>query len=127
MSSITKEIFKAGDFIFFEGDIEAHFYIIESGEVSIFTKDKTGKKIEVARLKEGETFGEFALISKGARTASALAVTQVKALKISSEGYEMMLNELPTWASSMLKSFSARLRHMNTNLKESSSKPVPLK
>lgn len=118
MSSITKESFKAGDFIFFEHDIESHFFIIESGEVSIFMKDRKGQKIEVARLKEGETFGEFALIDKGARTASAQAVTPVKAMRISAEGYEMMLNDLPLWASSMLRSFSGRLRQMNTNLKE---------
>lgn len=118
MSSISKESFKAGDFIFFEGDIETHFFIIESGEVSIFMKDKKGQKIEVARLSEGETFGEFALIDKGARTASAQAVTPVKAMRISSEGYEMMLNDLPLWASSMLRSFSGRLKQMNLNLKK---------
>lgn len=125
MGSITKETFKSGDFIFFEGDIETHFFIIESGEVSIFMKDKKGQKIEVARLKEGETFGEFALIDKGARTASAQAVGAVKAMKISAEGYEMMLNELPLWASSMLKSFSMRLKTMNTQLKEIKAKLPP--
>lgn len=122
MSSITKETFKAGDFIFFEGDIEAHFFIIESGEVSIFMKDKKGTKIEVARLNSGETFGEFALIDKGARSASAQAVSDVKAMKISAEGYELMLNDLPLWASSMLKSFSTRLKQMNSTLKELNSK-----
>lgn len=121
MSSITKESFKAGDFIFFEGDIESHFYIIESGHVSIFMKDKKGAKLEVARLEPGETFGEFALIDKGARSASAQATTDVKAMKISAEGYELMLNDLPLWASSMLKSFSARLKQMNATLKEANS------
>lgn len=118
MSSITKESFKAGEFIFFEGDIESHFYIIETGEILIFTKDKTGQKVEIARLKAGETFGEFALIDKGSRTASAQAVTDCSMMKISSEGYEMMLADLPTWASSMLTSFSSRLKQMNQALKE---------
>ena len=118
MSSITKETFKTGDFIFFEGDIEAHFFIIESGEVSIFMKDKTGTKIEVARLGPGETFGEFALIDKGSRSASAQALSDTKAMKISAEGYELMLNDLPLWASSMLKSFSTRLKQMNKTMKE---------
>ncbi len=121
MSSITKETFKDGDFIFFEGDIEAHFFIIESGQVSIFTKDKRGQKMEVARLQPGETFGEFALIDKGSRTASAQAVGEVKAMKISAEGYELMLNDIPLWASSMLKSFSSRLKQMNHTLKEMST------
>lgn len=123
MSSITKESFKPSEFIFFEGDIESHFYIIESGEVLIFTKDKTGKKIEIANLKAGETFGEFALIDKGARTASAQATSATKLMKISSEGYEVMLNDLPLWASSMLTSFSTRLRHMNKTLKDLNSTP----
>lgn len=118
MSSITKESFKAGEFIFFEGDIESHFYIIEVGEILIFSKDKSGQKVEIARLKSGETFGEFALIDKGSRTASAQAVTDCTMMKISSEGYEMMLGDLPTWASSMLTSFSSRLKQMNKSLKE---------
>ena len=121
MSSISKEAYKATEFIFFEGDIESHFYIIESGEVLIFTKDKTGQKVEIARLNAGETFGEFALIDKGARSASAQAITDCRMMKISSEGYEMMLNDLPTWASSMLTSFSSRLKQMNQALKESKS------
>jgi len=84
MSSITKETFKAGEFIFFEGDIESHFYIIEKGEVLIFTKDQNGGKIEIARFKDGETFGEFALIDTGTRSASAQAVSETKVMKISS-------------------------------------------
>ncbi|MFZ3230613.1 MAG: cyclic nucleotide-binding domain-containing protein [Pseudobdellovibrio sp.] len=118
MSSLTKESFKASEFIFFEGDIETHFYIIESGEVLIFTKDPVGKKIEIARLKSGDTFGEFALIDTGARSASAQALVDTKVMKISSEGYDMMLNDLPSWASSMLRSFSSRLKNMNSTLKE---------
>lgn len=119
MGHISKETFKPGDFIFFEGDIENHFYIIESGEVSIFTKDNRGQRIEIARLQAGETFGEFALIDKkGERSASAQAITDAKLMKISAEGYETMLQDLPLWASSMLRSFTLRLIQMNTQVKE---------
>lgn len=118
MSAITKEVFKAEDFVFFEGDIESHFYIIEKGEILIFTKDKKGNKIEIARLKEGDTFGEFALIDKGARGASAQAVIDTSVMKISTAGYEMMLEDLPLWASSMLRAFTSRLKNMNQTLKE---------
>ena len=117
MSSITKEIFKAGDYIFFEGDVEAHFFIIETGHVKIFTKNKQGQIMDLARLGPGDTFGEFALINSGRRTASALAETDTKLMKISEEGYHIMLEDLPLWASSMLKSFSKRLKDMNTAMK----------
>jgi CRP-like cAMP-binding protein len=118
MAKISKEKYQIGDYIFFEGDIETHFYIIESGEVAITTKNKQNQRIEVARLRDGETFGEFALIDKGARTASAQAVTDVSLMKISAEGYESMLGELPLWASTMLKSFILRLKQMNEALKD---------
>lgn len=124
MSSITKETFKAGEFIFFEGDIESHFYIIESGEVSIFMKDRHGQKIDLSKLCSGDTFGEFALISKNPRTASAQALTDVKVMKISEEGFQMMLNDLPIWAASMLKSFTQRLRQTNTTIKQLKEKKL---
>ena len=117
MSSITKESFKAGDYIFFEGDIESHFYIIESGHVKIFTKNAAGQKVELVKLGPGDTFGEFALIDSGARTASAQADTDAKVMKISEEGYKIMMNDLPLWASSMLGSFINRLKSMNNQLK----------
>lgn len=117
MSSISKKTFNAGDYIFFEGDLETHFFIIETGQVKIFTKNKLGQKVEIAKLGPGETFGEFALIDKGARTASAVADTEVKALEVSEEGYELMMQDLPVWASSMLKSFTHRLKRMNDVLK----------
>ncbi|MGZ3690790.1 MAG: Crp/Fnr family transcriptional regulator [Pseudobdellovibrio sp.] len=122
MSKISKQKFQVGDFIFFEGDVESHFYIIESGEVGIFVKNKQNQRLEVARLKAGETFGEFALIDKGARTASAQAITAVSVMKVSAEGYESMLGELPLWASTMLKSFILRLKQTNQALKDAKSK-----
>lgn len=117
MSSITQENYKAGDYIFFEGDLESHFYIIESGHVKIFTKNSTGQKVILTELKPGDTFGEFALIDSGARTASAQADTDVKVMKVSEEGYKIMLNDLPLWASSMMKGFMERLKTMNKELK----------
>ena len=117
MSSITKETFKTGDFIFFEGDEGSHFYIIETGEVHIMTKDKANQHIIVGKLQDGDSFGEFALIDRSPRTASALAKVDTKVIKISKEGYEMMMNDLPMWATSMLKSFSNRIVNMNGILK----------
>ena len=117
MSAITKESYKAGSFIFREGDVESHFYIIESGEVHIVTGDKVGQKIIVAKLRNGDSFGEFALIDKAPRTASALAKTDINIMRISEEGYQTIMSELPIWASCMLKSFSTRILAMNDTLK----------
>ena len=117
-SEIVKETYGPGDFIFFEGDIENHFYIVETGVVSIFTKDNMGKKIPICEILDGESFGEFALISKMPRSASAQALTDVVLVKVSEEGYKQLLSELPVWAECMLKSFTDRLQNMTEKMRE---------
>jgi CRP/FNR family cyclic AMP-dependent transcriptional regulator len=117
--SIKTEVYKPGDFIFFEGDIDFHFYIVQQGEVQIFTKNKNGQRVNIATVTEGESFGEFALLDKQPRSASAQAHTECTLVRVSEEGYNQLLSEIPGWASSMLKSFSRRLKQMNLKLKES--------
>ncbi|MFP5520574.1 MAG: Crp/Fnr family transcriptional regulator [Bdellovibrionia bacterium] len=114
---IEKVTYAPGDFIFFEGDLESHFFIVESGTVQIFTKTKDGKRVNICDIREGETFGEFALLDNQPRSASAQALTVVSAVKVSAQGYEELLNDLPVWAMSMLKSFADRLKGMTQSLK----------
>lgn len=119
VSSIVKVSYQKGDFIFFEGDLESHFYIVESGEVEIFFKNKSGQRVNILKVGPGESFGEFALLDKKPRSASAQALTPLTLVKVSEEGYEQLLSELPLWASSMLTSFMYRLKNMNKLMKDS--------
>lgn len=116
-ASILRETYAPNDFIFFEGDIESHFYIVESGHVKIFTKNKLGKRIDILTVEEGESFGEFALLDNKPRSASAQAESEVTLIKVSAEGYEQLIADLPVWASCMLKSFVARLARMTESMK----------
>jgi CRP/FNR family cyclic AMP-dependent transcriptional regulator len=113
---VQREVYKPGEYIFFEGDIDFHFYIVEAGQVSIFTKGQDGHKIHIAEVNGGESFGEFALLDRKPRSASAQAVVETTVFKVSESGYERLLEELPVWASTMLKSFATRLRKMNAVL-----------
>lgn len=117
-AEVVKEVYKPGDYIFFEGDIDFHFYIVQEGEIQIFTKDKKGQRINILKVSEGESFGEFALLDKQPRSASAQAITDCTLIKVSEAGYQQLLTELPVWASSMLKSFSQRMKSMNEKLKD---------
>jgi CRP-like cAMP-binding protein len=116
--AIVKESYESGDFIFFEGDIESHFYIVETGVVQIFTKGKDGQRINICEIVDGESFGEFALLDQKPRSASAQAITDVTLVKVSQEGFQVLIDELPIWASSMMKSFVERLKNITEVLKE---------
>ncbi|MGZ3773149.1 MAG: Crp/Fnr family transcriptional regulator [Pseudobdellovibrionaceae bacterium] len=118
LKSIQKEFYKPGDYIFFEGDIESHFYIVETGVVTIFTKDKLGQRIHILDIVDGESFGEFALLSQTPRSASAQALTDVILVRVSEDGFKELLEELPIWSQCMMKSFVDRLQNMNEKLRE---------
>jgi CRP-like cAMP-binding protein len=110
---VLKEFYRPGDYIFFEGDLDFHFYIIESGQVQIFTKTTDGQRVDIAIIEEGEAFGEMAFLDRHPRSASAQAVTECSLVKVSERGYEQLLADLPTWANSMLKSFARRMKQTN--------------
>ncbi len=75
----------AGSTIFKEGDPGNSILIITFGEVKILTKNSKGEEVEVARLKEGEFFGEFAYFSNSKRQASAVAVVDSDLLELTRE------------------------------------------
>ena len=64
--------FPAGETIIREGTGGAAFYVIETGEVTVTIGGE-----ERATLKEGDYFGEIALIDEGARIATVAAATDL--------------------------------------------------
>jgi len=61
-----------GDVIIRQGDAGELFYLIRSGTVDVLIDDGTGQK-KVAQLKEGQYFGEAALITDEPRNATIVA------------------------------------------------------
>lgn len=71
-SSPNIKSFYKGQEIFKQGQESSVAYMIKKGAVNIF-KIQNNEKIILARLGEGEIFGEMGIISKGTRSANAEA------------------------------------------------------
>ncbi len=85
-----------GTAIIKEDDDAYSAYLIQSGEVSVFT-NKDGKEIELARLGAGEICGEMALIADDKRTASVRTVEDCNLIVITRSAFEEKLrNSDPT-------------------------------
>src|SRR5207244_10296241 len=82
----------AGQIIFRQGDPSDKFYIITKGQVDVLRMDKrTGQETQVARLAEGQYFGEIGLVGRTERTATVKAVTEVECLALNREVFKALM------------------------------------
>ncbi|TKX20896.1 cAMP-dependent protein kinase regulatory subunit [Elsinoe australis] len=71
-----------------EGDVGAHFYILESGSAAVF---KRGQDDKLKDYKSGDYFGELALLNDKPRAASVISETEVKVAMLGKDGFQRLL------------------------------------
>ncbi len=71
--TVHERTFKSGDKVAEEGQGGVGFFVIKQGEAKVTVGGN-----EVRRLGPGDYFGEIALISEGARTATVTAETELE-------------------------------------------------
>lgn len=93
---------QAREVIFREGDSGDALYLIDSGEVDIIVGNKNRRSKarssprpsdRLARLGQGKSFGEMALLIAEPRSATAVAVTDCSLLKISKEDFDQLIQK----------------------------------
>ncbi|MBN2619933.1 Crp/Fnr family transcriptional regulator [candidate division WOR-3 bacterium] len=97
-----------GEILFEEGDKGEVMYLIREGKIKI-TKGKGEDEKVLAVLKEGDFFGEMAIIESAPRSASAIAATNVSLLVIDKETFRSKIRENPL-IEYVLETLSRRLR-----------------
>ena len=87
-NNLIQEIYKQGQYIFKEGEIGSCMYIIKEGEVECIKGDKV-----VRVLKQGDNFGQKALLEDARRSLDVRAKTDTKIYSISSSFFETQFGE----------------------------------
>lgn len=86
VEKIKLEYFPADHVVFSEGDPGDMMYVIKRGEVQVIRNNAI-----LAVLKDGQFFGEMALVSDEPRNASIKTVTDVEALTLAKEDFKRLL------------------------------------
>lgn len=102
-----------GEVLFSKGDPGHHLYVVEKGEVDIVDGDRV-----LETLKEGDIFGEMALVDGSARSAGARARTQSVVIAVDEKRFFKMISHTPFFALQVMRVMSARLRAMNSRALE---------
>ena len=105
------EIFRAGQRIFSQGDPGDAMFVVQEGEVDIVVGEKV-----VETVNAGGFLGEMALIDQSSRSASAVARTDCKLVRIDPRRFQYLVQQTPFFAIEVMRVMARRLRQMDANL-----------
>lgn len=90
LDHLESQVHVAGEIVFRQGDPGDRFYLIRSGRVRVVMDGAP-----IARLTEGQFFGELALLTGEGRAASVVAETDLSTLTLSSESFARLIRQYP--------------------------------
>lgn len=100
----------AGHTLFQAGDPGDSLFIVREGQIELFIKDTAGQKIVLHTAEAGDMFGELAMLDSGARTATALALTESEVLVLDRDDLVMLFQRKPEAALHMLAALTGLTR-----------------
>ncbi|MDR1971604.1 MAG: cyclic nucleotide-binding domain-containing protein [Treponema sp.] len=100
--------FKPGTIIFSEFEPGDNFYLIQSGRVHLVKiMGEIEKTLDI--IGPSDMFGEMAILENSPRSATAIAVDEVKVLEFNARNFEVLLLGNPQIALRLLRMFCKRI------------------
>ncbi len=113
--------FDPGETIFKENDPADEMYVILKGEVEILKRVRQAQRM-LGELKEGDIFGEMALVDKKPRSAMARAKTDVLVCAIDNHALDRLIRENAGFAGKVIRMLTHRLREADSVIADLLSK-----
>jgi hypothetical protein len=114
-----------GSVIISEGDPGSSMYLVVSGEVKVYTRAQTGSSVYLAKLGEGDFFGEVSVLTGKPRTATITASQRTELLRLDKEKLDNALSTYPGIRRVLDEFYKRRAKHtveaMIENLKKKGS------
>src|SRR5512147_476897 len=104
-----------GEFIVRQGEVGDRMFIIQSGKVRV-SRMTDNREIQLAELKEGDFFGEMAIIDREVRSATVSAMGEVRLLSIDKKTFLRRVHEDPSLAYQVLYRMSQKIRELSAEL-----------
>jgi CRP-like cAMP-binding protein len=109
----SRRTVRAGSTLFMEGDEPADLMVIEAGDIKLTTTALTGQEVVLDVLGRDELLGELSAIDGAARSATAVALTDVEVTSVPVDRFLSFLQEHPPAMGELLAVAVRRLRLSN--------------
>lgn len=110
-SLMTERVYKKGENILIQNEKGDSLYIILEGKVKVVIYGEKGREVILSILKEGDFFGEMALLDEDVRSAYVITLEKTRVLVLPRDIFLDWLNRHPAFAIKLLKHLSKRLRN----------------
>ena len=107
-----------GRTIFSKGDIGTCLFAVRSGIVKVIVPSVEGRSAVFNLVREGDIFGEIALLDGGPRTANAVAFTDCKLIVIERRDFLSLLRAYPDVTIKLLEVLCSRLRRTTEQVED---------
>lgn len=112
----NEKSFEKGQTIFYEEDMGTSFYLILSGQVKIVMLSSDGREHILGLLREKDFFGEMAILDGEPRSATAVALSDVKTVTITREDFHRLLRNNPDMSIKIMAVLCKRLRQADRHV-----------
>ena len=116
MSALEEQSFLEGSTIVKQGEKGDSFYIIRSGNAQVVLERAHVPNSLIAELGPREGFGEMALLTDEARSASVVAITDVEVWRLPKAAFQGLLSENLSLALCFNRILSQRLRTLQERI-----------
>lgn len=110
-----------------QGDPPLHFYAIISGKLKVFRETHDGIRTDLTELGPGDYFGEVALVTGRARTASVEAVEESVLIEVGKEEFDSVLDQNPRLARKIIQTLATWLVDGDQRLEQETVHQVKLR
>ena len=87
------QVLEAEERLFEQGDPSEALYVIQSGEVQVYSHTPVGEEVVLAELGPGSVVGEMSIIGGGTRSASVEALGRVELFRLSREAFQSLRSQ----------------------------------
>ncbi|MBJ7332600.1 MAG: Crp/Fnr family transcriptional regulator [Solirubrobacteraceae bacterium] len=120
-----RRTFSKGEIVFHEGDPGDTLHLIRSGRFGVKVSTQYADEAILAVLRDGDIFGELALLSPGApRSATVVALEKGETMSVHQLDFGRLRREQPGVADVLISVLSAQVRRLSRHLLEALYTPA---
>jgi CRP-like cAMP-binding protein len=115
---MTEKLYKNGEVIFKEGSVDFSMYELLEGSVGVYAHYGQPDEKQLTVLQSGAFFGEMGLVDARPRSATVVALSDVKLDEITAENFADYFEEKPQRVHDIMAHMSERIRKLSEDYLE---------